>query len=76
METFIQICILCTSLPAGYLVGSKCQRRRRWGFCFGLASQPFWLTSALWHAQWGMLIMCAWYTFTWARGLRNNIKQA
>ncbi|MFV0662732.1 hypothetical protein [Denitromonas sp.] len=44
--------------------------RRRWAPVFGLIGQPFWVWMAWTAQQWGVLLLCALYTVSWARGLR------
>lgn len=36
----------------------------------GLLGQPFWIWMAVSGQQWGVLVLTALYTVTWARGLR------
>lgn len=44
-------------------------RKNKWGFVFGLASQPFWLLTSFLNKQWGIFFVSIIYTFTWAFGI-------
>lgn len=45
---------------------------RKFASIFGLIGQPFWFYSAYSAGQWGIFALCFLYTFSWARGFRNN----
>lgn len=65
LETFSQVAIFIFGTSAIVLVA----RKSKWGFVFGLLSQPFWfITSALNH-QWGVFLVSAIYTCSWAYGI-------
>lgn len=73
METWIpQIGIAMFGMTAVFLVCSKEQRVRRWGPVCGLIGQPFWIWSSIAAEQWGILVLTAFYTYSWWRGFRNN----
>jgi len=44
-------------------------RKNKWGFVFGLASQPFWLLTSYLNKQWGVFFLSIFYVFSWAYGL-------
>jgi nicotinamide riboside transporter PnuC len=44
-------------------------RKNKWGFVFGLASQPFWILTAYVNKQWGIQILNVIYVFTWLYGI-------
>ena len=44
-------------------------RKNKWGFVFGLASQPFWLSTSYLNKQWGVFLLSIIYIFSWAYGL-------
>ncbi len=46
-------------------------RKNKWGFVFGLMSQPFWLISSFINKQWGIFILSIVYAGTWAYGFYN-----
>jgi hypothetical protein len=41
----------------------------RWGFMVGLLAQPFWIATFVHNHQWPLLVMDAWYTYSWAQGV-------
>lgn len=43
-------------------------RKNRWGFVFGLASQPFWFATSLINQQWGVFFLSIIYAGSWAYG--------
>lgn len=67
----VQAALLVLSATAIGLLACKDKRLSRWGWAFGLASQPFWLAATWGTAQWGIFALSAWYTFHWARGVWN-----
>ncbi|MEN6421305.1 MAG: hypothetical protein ABFD76_05100 [Smithella sp.] len=65
---FAQICIAVFGTTAIYLV-SRRDHLQRWGYIFGLCSQPFWFYTS-WEAhQWGIFALSFWYAFSWANGV-------
>jgi nicotinamide riboside transporter PnuC len=44
-------------------------KKNKWGFVFGLASQPFWLITSFLNKQWGVFLLSIIYVFSWAFGL-------
>lgn len=43
----------------------------KWGFVFGLISQPFWFYTSIKHSQWGIIAISVWYTFCYCQGIYN-----
>ncbi len=72
MTVLPQVFIMIFGVSAVWLVGRKQPNIRRWGYVCGLCAQPFWLWTTLAHEQWGIAAMCAFYTYSWASGLRNH----
>ena len=68
----IQLAIAATGVTAIWLTQSKNEKARRFACLFGLAGQPFWFASAIAAEQWGIVALCCFYTFAWARGVWNN----
>lgn len=66
-----QVGIAVCGLVSIYLMQDLRESRRRWGPVFGMISQPFWLTEAYTHQQWGIFILACFYTMSWGRGLWN-----
>jgi len=63
-----QIAIAFTGVTAVFLSQDKRESARRLACLFGLCAQPFWFFAAWKAQQWGILAMCFFYTFGWARG--------
>lgn len=64
-----QIGIATFGVLAVWLAQEPRIERRRWAPVFGLLGQPFWIWMAVSAQQWGVLLLCALYTVSWARGL-------
>lgn len=67
-----QVAIAFTGVTAIWLTQSKSAEARRYACIFGLVGQPFWFWSAISAKQWGIVLLCCFYTVAWARGVRNN----
>ena len=65
-----QIGIMLFGCSAVWLVGRK-EHWRRWGYIAGLLGQPFWFYTTIQAEQWGIVILCFWYTYAWAQGAYN-----
>ncbi|MFH1248642.1 MAG: nicotinamide mononucleotide transporter [archaeon] len=65
IEIISQLGIVFFGIIAMILVA----RKNKWGFIFGLLSQPFFIISAIISHQIGLLILSIAYTFTWAYGI-------
>lgn len=46
-------------------------RKNKWGFVFGLLSQPFWYMTGVINHQWGVVAVSVIYTGSWAYGVYN-----
>ena len=44
-------------------------RKNKWGFVFGLLSQPFWYITAYVNDQWGVMFLNVVYTGSWFYGI-------
>lgn len=64
-----QIAIALLGVTAIWLSQSASARLRRYACLFGLTGQPFWFWSAISAEQWGIVILCCFYTVAWARGV-------
>lgn len=71
MEVISQIFIACFGITSSFLVANK----NKWGFVFGLCSQPFWIYTTIAHKQYGMIILTVIYTFNWAYGCYKWFKK-
>ena len=67
-----QIMIAFTGVIAIWLSQDKRDSFRKYACLFGLAGQPFWFYSAYTSDQWGIFVLCIFYTFSWAKGFNNN----
>ena len=67
-----QFAIAATGVTAIWLTQSKNADTRRWACLFGLAGQPFWFWAAISAEQWGIVVLCCFYTVAWARGVHTN----
>jgi hypothetical protein len=67
-----QIGIALCGVTAVWLSQDPREKWRRWSSVFGLAGQPFWFAETLAAEQWGMLVLCALYTWSWWRGFRAH----
>ena len=64
-DTILQIGIFITGVAAIILVAKK----NKWGFVFGLLSQPFWYITSFINKQWGVFFVSIIYTISWAYGI-------
>lgn len=67
---FIDIWLLVCSTSAIWLVG-RLDHWKKWGYVFGLLSQPAWFYTAIMNKQWSIVALSVWYTIAWARGCYN-----
>ena len=66
-DTIAQIGMFVLGITAIILVS----RKNKWGFVFGLLSQPFFFLTAYLNAQWGLFLLSVVYTGGWAYGIYN-----
>ena len=64
---FTQVSLFIFSITAIVLVA----RKNKWGFVFGLLSQPFWFSTSWQHKQWGVFFVSIAYTLSWLYGIWN-----
>lgn len=70
MDNLSQVGIMIFGCSAIWLVG-RTEHWRRWGYIFGLLSQPFWFYTAVVHHQWGVVALSCWYSYAWSQGIWN-----
>ena len=70
MDFVSQTIIVLFGGLAVWFVG-RTEQWGKWGYIFGLCSQPFWLYTTIIHNQWGLFALSCWYTFSWAQGVWN-----
>lgn len=66
----VQTGIVLFSCLAIWFVGRR-EDWKRWGYIFGLCSQPFWFITVIKNEQWGILLLTIWYTYSWSQGIYN-----
>ena len=62
--------IILFGCSAIWFVGRK-EKWGRWGYIFGLCSQPFWFWTSIVNEQYGIMILSLWYTYSWIQGIYN-----
>lgn len=70
----IQFIILAAGILTSFLLAQK-NKWQKWGFVVGFCAEPFWFISAWEGKQWGILILCVWYTICFALGIYNHWKR-
>jgi len=65
LDIISQIAIFAFGVAAIILVAKK----NKWGFVFGLLTQPFWYITSYIHQQWGVFFVSLAYTFSWIYGI-------
>lgn len=66
-----QIMIAATGVIAVFLTQQKNAEMKRYACLFGMAGQPFWFYAAWTADQWGIFILCLFYTYSWGLGIKN-----
>lgn len=66
-----QLAIVFTGVLAVWFSQDKLESRRKYAPILGLLSQPFWFYSAYTAEQWGIVVMCIFYSISWGRGFRT-----
>ena len=69
---FEQLMIACTGVTAVWLSQDHRENWRKYACLFGIIGQPFWFYSSFIAQQWGIFILCFFYTYSWIKGLRNH----
>ena len=67
-----QILIAITGVTAIWLTQQGNDAWKKYACLFGLAGQPFWFISAYQAEQWGIFVLCLFYTYSWGLGVYNN----
>ena len=70
MELISQIIIFICGGLSVFLV-ARLDKWKRFGYIFGLLSQPFWFYTTIKHQQYGITILSLWYTYNWSVGIYN-----
>lgn len=64
-ELFSQVAITILGVFSIVLIAKK----NKWGFVFGLASQPFWFYTSYINEQWGIFLLSFVYLGSWIYGI-------
>ena len=67
-----QIAIALTGAVAIWLTQQGNQAWKRYACLFGITGQPFWFYSAYQAEQWGIFVLCCFYTYSWMVGINNH----
>lgn len=67
-----QLAIAVTGVVAIWLTQQGNNNLKKYACLFGLAGQPFWFYSAYQTEQWGIFLLCLFYTYSWSLGVKNN----
>jgi hypothetical protein len=67
-----QISIALTGVAAIWLTQQSNENWKRYACILGIIGQPFWFYSAYKAEQWGIFILCFFYTYSWSLGVWNN----
>ena len=67
-----QIIIAFTGIIAIWLTQQNRNAWKKYACLFGVAGQPFWFYSAYSTEQWGIFVLCVFYTYAWCLGVKNN----
>lgn len=67
-----QLAIALTGCIAIWITQQGNDKFKRYACLFGMAGQPFWFYSAYTGEQWGIFLLCIFYTYSWGLGIYNN----
>ncbi|MDT8447413.1 MAG: hypothetical protein RRB13_11030 [bacterium] len=70
LDNISQTFILVVGAAAIWLVGRR-EAWKRWGYIFGMITQPFWFYTTIRAEQWGLFALSLWYTYSWGQGIYN-----
>lgn len=68
MEQFV---IAFTGVIAIWITQQGNESLKKYACLFGIAGQPFWFYSAYINEQWGIFVLCIFYTYSWVYGFYN-----
>jgi len=74
LHHFAQAWVLVTSMLAVWAV-ARTDEWHKWGFVFGLASEPGFLYASWTSGQWGILLLTAWWTWYWGVGAYRRFRK-
>ena len=70
LNNLSQIWIMLFGCSAVWFVG-RTEHWKRWGYIFGLCSQPAWFYTTIVNEQYGITLLSFWYTYSWGQGVYN-----
>lgn len=73
IELFCQAMIVSCGAASIWMLNTK--HYRRLGAVIGLIAEPFWLWTAIHHRQWGIVLLCFWYSYAYIQGVFVNRKE-
>ena len=71
LDIVSQIVVVVSGVLAVLLV-NRVDWLRKYGPAIGLAGQPAWFYTFVYHGQWLMLIVSIMYSYAWAQGVWNH----
>ena len=67
-----QIAIALTGALAIWLSQQHREEWKKYASILGLIGQPFWFYATYQAEQWGIFVLCIFYTYSWFVGFKNN----
>ena len=67
-----QILIAFTGVTAIWITQQGNQNIKKYACLFGITGQPFWFYSAYQSEQWGIFLLCVFYSYAWGIGVYTN----
>ena len=68
----IQLMIFLCGATSIWMLNTN--RFRFWGAAIGLLGEPFWLYTSIKNGQWGIVVLCFWYSYAFVQGMWINRK--
>lgn len=67
-----QLAIAIFGVTAIFLSQDEDKNKQKYACIFGLISQPFWFWTTIKGEQWGMVVLCFFYSYAWYRGFKTH----
>lgn len=68
LHNAMQLYVFVFSMMAVWCV-ARTDRWHRWGYVFGLLSEPAWAYFAWTTDSWGIMLLTAWWSWSWSVGI-------
>jgi len=65
-----QLIIAITGVVAIWLTQGS-EKQQKWACIIGLLGEPAWFYTSWINEQYGIFILCSFYTFAWMRGIKR-----